>query len=234
MAARPLPEPSDHAWGELRHTVDSQDESVPSPWVLAEPFTDPADDSVFGAAFAVQIVDGEPWYVRGVLREVPAKAPVMSRIAVEHFDEPAREPSGNVLRRITFGAIRDEALAELVRRGRSFTAMTRLTTPSEAAGAREVAAIAGRARPRGPHGGYSPEHYRGIAQRYLELVSGGRRDPVKALCEESDTERETMRDWIRKATRMGYLAAGQPGVAGRAPGPKLSLKSNTKKGDGNG
>src|SRR5262249_8856526 len=154
-------------WSDLWHSVDDPRGLVPPPWVLAEPFTDPGDDAVFAAVFAVQFVDGEPWYVRGVLRAAPSKPPAMRRVAVEHFSEPAREPTGNVLRRITFGSIRDEALAELVRRGQSLAAMRIFATPSEKVEASAVAAIASRRRSRGPHGGYTHEHYREIAVRYL-------------------------------------------------------------------
>jgi hypothetical protein len=216
----------------LWSAVDDPRGLTPSPWVLAESFEDPGDDAVFGAAFAVQLLDGEPWYVRGVLRQVSSRPPAMSRIAVEHFTDPARQPSGSVLRRLTLGAIRDEALAELVRRGHAIGAMKRLTSASERADARRVGEIAAEARPRGPHGGYSRELYRRIAERYLELVAANRRDPINALCEEEGTKRETMRDWIRKATRMGYLAPGQPGVAGRSPGPKLNPKSKEGNDDG--
>jgi hypothetical protein len=34
--------------------------------------------------------------------------------------------------------------------------------------------------------------------------------------------RETIRDWVRKATRLEYLAPGSPGRAEARPGPRLS------------
>jgi hypothetical protein len=79
------------------------------------------------------------------------------------------------------------------------------------------------------------EHYRRIALRYLELLKQGQRHVLKALAaEESEREgravpRETVRDWVRKATKLGYLTPGIQGRASARPGPELYRK---EKGDG--
>jgi hypothetical protein len=235
---RPVPELSRQVYEEfdaLWCSVKKATAVMPAPWVLAEAFDDPDDDAVFGAAFAVQLVDKEPWLVRGVLRSVPPGPPVMSRITVDHLTDRAREATGKVVRDINFGTIRDAALMRLRQRGHNRTLLHAsdpdLFTKKQVAEAEATAIRAARGA-RGPRGAYTAEHYRRIALRYLELVADGRRDVVNALCEEEaerlgePVARERMRDWIRKTVRMGFLAPGKSGVVGREPGPNLNTKED--------
>jgi acyl-CoA reductase-like NAD-dependent aldehyde dehydrogenase len=67
------------------------------------------------------------------------------------------------------------------------------------------------------------EHYQRIALRYLDLASR-RRDVLVALADEEGVPRETVRDWVRKATKLGFLAPGRPGRAETRRGPMLNPK----------
>jgi hypothetical protein len=69
------------------------------------------------------------------------------------------------------------------------------------------------------------DHYRRIALRYLEILEE-RRDVLVALAQEESVPRETIRDWVRKATELGFLGPGTPGRAEQRPGPNLYPKGN--------
>jgi hypothetical protein len=74
--------------------------------------------------------------------------------------------------------------------------------------------------------GYPEDHYRRIALAYLALQQQGvRGSPVRLAQDESTPARpvawQTMRDWIHRATELGFLSPGSPGRAGRSPGPNL-------------
>jgi hypothetical protein len=204
-------------------------------WVDAEPFHDDTDARVFGAAFARQEIDGEPWLVRGVLRSVESGRPVMCRVVIEHFSDQAREVTGTVARDINLGTIRSEALIRLREKAGSRVLLAQSGhLPQETAEMARAAAVeaARGALARGPHGGYRPEHYRSIALRRLELDAEGQTGVVGKLCAEwsallsERVDRERMRDWLRKATQMGFLSPGRPGVTTRKPGPNLYPKEN--------
>jgi hypothetical protein len=93
-----------------------------------------------------------------------------------------------------------------------------------------AAAAAQRPLNRGRHG-YPDDHYRRIALRYLKLVEE-RRDVLVALAQEEseglgrDVPRETVRDWVRRATELGFLLPGTPGRASKRPGPNLYRKDD--------
>jgi hypothetical protein len=196
--------------------------------VVAHDWRDPdGDERVFAAVFAVQHIDRQPWLVRGVLRTGASGPPVLSRVAIEHFHDPGREVTGTVLRDLRFGEIRDRALTRLRDRADNLGAMS-FVPEARAAPAAEAAKKAGRGRISiDSRGAYPLEHYRHIAERYLALVASGRRDVLKALSEEEGKRlgepigHERMRDWVRKATRLGYLGSGTPGSVSRQPGPEL-------------
>src|SRR4051794_16755005 len=186
---------------------------------------DPEDALVFGAVFAVQHISGEPWLVCAVIRQSDGGPPVLSRVKIEHCNDPGHEVTGAIVREIRFGTIRDKALVRLRERGANLAAMTAILPKPWVVAAQDAAEKAGRGKiAAGAHGAYPPDHYRHIAERHLALVADGRRDVLKALCEEESVRldeligRERMRDWVKKATRLGYLEPGQPGRVGRRPG----------------
>ena len=150
----------------------------------------------------------------------------MSRVAVEHLpplreandDEHAdlmREVTGLVVRAIPFARIRDRALSQLPARASALELLAEVGVPvpaSERQAARAVADAAA-SLPGGPdHLGY-------LAERYRALVAAGRYDVLKALVEEesrrlgSEVPRDRVRGWLRRATAVGLLPPGRPGVA---------------------
>jgi hypothetical protein len=225
---RGFPEPEGPDLDQLARAARSP-KRMPFDGVVAIDWHDPAGDAlVFGAVFAVQHIDGEPWIVRAVLRQSDAGPPVLSRVTLAHFNDPGREVTGAIVREIRLGTIRDRALVRLRERGANFAAMSAMLPEPWVMAAREAAEKAGRGQiASGAHGAYPRDHYRHIAERHLALTAMGRRDVLKALCEEEskrlDEEigRERMRDWVKKATRFGYLEPGAPGKVGRRPGPSL-------------
>lgn len=194
--------------------------------IVAVDYTQSGDTRVFGAVFAIQHLEGEPWLVRGVLREGDEGPPILTRIAVEHFSDPNREVGGAIMRDIRFAEIRDRALVRLRERAWSL-AHIKAAPPATVDAAHAAAKKAARKIAVGPHGAYPTDHYRYIAERYLALVASGRRDIHRALCEEESERlrepigRERMRDWVRKATELGFLESGRRGFVGRLPGPNL-------------
>jgi hypothetical protein len=219
--------------GYLNHAADMP----PPPWVLAdEPEADEegslASFVALAPARASRTGDVEWWLVRGVLRRSDEGPPGLARVAVEHFDDPNAEVTPTTMRDLNFGTIREQAchalaFAEVIHdvhlKGRGGW------TRHDDAWVRKVAEEAKRPLRRGRKG-YPNEHYRWIAVRYLEIVGTGRRDVLKALATEEEARlgrpvpRETVRDWVRKATELGYLAPGKRGRASARPGPNLNLR----------
>jgi hypothetical protein len=70
--------------------------------------------------------------------------------------------------------------------------------------------------------GYPADHYRKIALRALQLqAEHGARGVRQRLAEAEGRPPETVRDWIKRARQLGYLAPATPGRAGYVPGPNL-------------
>ena len=83
--------------------------------------------------------------------------------------------------------------------------------------------------------GVGEDHYRWVALTYLRLQAEGVGYGIKArIGAEFEQEAgwqpasETVRDWIAKARRKGYLTKGVPGRAGAAPGPRLLEDTHAK------
>jgi hypothetical protein len=206
------------------------------PVVQTTPRVDDKHESFADAYFAAGVIVAEdPWLVMGILRVTSDGPPYISELSVEHFPDPDVEVTGAVLR-FPLAEIRDKAVAEI--RGPLlvvYEAMAEIgdVTPETLERVESMAKKAENTRP--GRRAKPPEHYRRIALRYLELLKQGQRHVLKALAaEESEREgrtvpRETVRDWVRKATKLGYLMPGTQGRASARPGPKLYRK---EKGDG--
>ena len=66
------------------------------------------------------------------------------------------------------------------------------------------------------------QHYARIAHAYLDLQAQGYgRGIIRALAEQEQRPWQTIRDWVAKARKRGFLSAGQQGRAGALPGPQL-------------
>ena len=207
-------------------------------WLVTRVLSEATDPSVFSAVFAVQLVAGEPWFVRGVLQQSQTGPPVLSRVAVQHLNDPQREVTGPILRGLRLAAIRDEALRVLPRSAvvqtwlskvpdalpthasRRRTPAAPLISKQKAAATREAAAMAAGQ----PRRLLDDAHYRRIATRFLEIPGRG---VLRTLCAEEserwgeDIPIERMKQWLREATDREYLVGVKKG-ARRLPGQRLT------------
>ena len=62
--------------------------------------------------------------------------------------------------------------------------------------------------------GHPDEHYRMIAERYLELRKGGVRNPTATIAAEQTVNRNTVAGWLRVARERKYLPPARPGKPG--------------------
>lgn len=171
----------------------------------------------------------KPWLISGVLRRSKQRSWIVSELSIEPGKDNGGEVTGTLLRGINVANIREQVLGKL-----PAIALAREVMPefSEEAAARVRSAAdeAGRQSLNRGRGGYPLDHYRRIAFRYLELLGAGHRKVlVELAAEESErlgrqVPRETIRDWVRKATRLGFLAPGKPGRAEPRPGRNLYRK----------
>jgi hypothetical protein len=210
------------------------------PFVRGRPLDDVVSDEFaeFAAGFLARPTPRsapEPWFVQGVLRRGPSGPAIVSKLTIEHFPVRARavpaEITGGVLRDLQLGTIRDQALRDLEPTATGRAAMAQVggwhVSGKDVEVARRAADEASKSRRGRP--GYPSEHYRRIALRYLELIERHRNVLVVLAAEESERAgrtipRETVRDWVRKATERGYLAPGKPGRAEARPGSNLYRK----------
>jgi hypothetical protein len=243
---RPLPGLLDHERKALerwrRGYERGAKDAPPPPWV----HTDEADEADALASFVAlaparrsRSGEAEWWLVRGVLRRSAEGPPLLTRVSVEHWKDPEAEVTGIAMRDLNFGAIRESACASLAFQPVIFKIGEKVAQQGgynvfRLAGwneqwAQAAAAEAERPLRRGRKG-YPKEHYHRIALRYLDLIGSGRRDVLKALAAEEEKRlgravpRETVRDWVRKATELGFLAPGKQGRASARPGPNLKPK----------
>jgi hypothetical protein len=210
---------------ELRKALKTPAE-VDWPVVRARPLAQSDDVAVIAELVAGTLIEGESWLIRGVLRNDPKGPPIVARLTVEHFPQGDLEVTGTVLRALPLARIRDQALASLIAIAVGREAMAEVggwgETPESVARARYAAEHA--AKPKRGRRALPREHYATIAARYLTLVEQGRRNVLVVLADEEDVPRETVRDWVRKATKLGFLAPGTHGRAEKRPGPNLYRK----------
>ncbi len=62
--------------------------------------------------------------------------------------------------------------------------------------------------------GHPDEHYRRVAQRYLELRLAGASNPTTTIAKEHFVSRDTAAGWVRGARERGFLSAARRGRAG--------------------
>jgi hypothetical protein len=225
---------------EFRSLALASDAEELLPFVMARPVDDPHGDELaeFRAGALVAPARGaEPlaWRIDGLLHRASVTGPIVGSVTVRHFpldDQTARaEVTGTVLRGLPLATIRERALRGLegIRQARDAMAETGWSiNPASVERARDAADEARKPRPGRP--GLPDEHFARIAGRYIDLVESGLSNVLVALAEEESQRagrtipRETIRDWVRKATERGYLAPGKPGKAEARPGPKLKRK----------
>jgi hypothetical protein len=216
-----------HFGGELRKALKTPAE-VDWPVVVAQPLTDSHDEAVIAELAAGTLVEGELWLIHALLRRDPKGPPIVAHLSVQHYPVDDVEVTGTVLRALPLARIRDQALARLIpiALGREVLAEAGGwgETPESVERARHAAEEA--AKPKRGRRALPPEHYATIAARYLTLLGDGRRNVLVVLADEEGVPRETVRDWVRKATKLGFLAPGKPGRAEMRPGPNLYRKDD--------
>jgi hypothetical protein len=200
------------------------------PVVFANPIGDATGD-VFGSFAALDLIDGEPWLVKGDLASVDGVALTQALTIWRWRGGSGSEVTGTVLRSVRVALIRDRALQGLRRADvavDSYRTLLGLSALDEREREliRRAAASARREGLKRGRTGYPDDHYRGVALRYLELVDEGYgRQPGKGirsrLARDYDRPPETVRDWIRRARELGFLEGGGPGRLDVRPGPNL-------------
>jgi hypothetical protein len=206
-------------------------------WPIVRVWLLPNEDVEFLAGDWIKPTDRaprkKPWLISGVLRRTEEGPPILSELSVEPGSEDVVEVTGTVLRGIPVAIIRERVLGwpGPIAKTREIMAATGgwNVTAEDVKRAKRVAAAAARQPLNRGRRGYPHDHYRRIALRYLALLEE-RRDVLVGLAqEESDllgkaVPRETVRDWVRRATELGFLVPGTPGRASNRPGPNLYKK----------
>jgi hypothetical protein len=81
------------------------------------------------------------------------------------------------------------------------------------------------AQPRRHHGGREPltdDHLRDVAVTYLEETGPGKpKKPLERMAAKYDKPEETVRTWVARARKAGWLGPAMKGRAGSEPGPRL-------------
>ncbi len=195
-----------------------------TPYVRAEAFSDRQDPAVFARFAALYLLDDTPWLVHGVLAADESGAPVVRRFAIEAERPGGPEVTSTVLHRIRVALVRDRAL-ELIRdQPRMLGIASRAGFPVQPEDETHAAAIAERAGApkRGRPPLHPPSHYARIAQAAIALYLTRRRGIRAELAKQEGVDEATIRDWLRRARELGYLAKAQPGSADFRPGPNLT------------
>jgi hypothetical protein len=177
---------------------------------------------------AVQVIQEEPWLIRGTLaRDAVTGLVNVGQLTVEPLGHGS-EVTGTVLRKVKVAKIRDSALRHLRFIGFDpvvhFSADSRpLRVYPDVDKPRYAALIAEPSRKRRGRPGLPESRYREVALAYLELYNSGLRRGIHGeLMRRYSAPYQTVRDWVARARKLGYLTPGQPGRAGAEPGPRLS------------
>src|SRR5262249_27537687 len=77
---------------------------------------------------------------------------------------------------------------------------------------------------------YGDQHYRQVAEVALGHQQRGHAPLRDTLAKEFNCKPETVRDWLRRARELGWLATTGPGRRGVEPGPRLrdALREGTR------
>jgi hypothetical protein len=180
------------------------------------------------AGFAgLQFIDRAPWLVHGTIARTAGGLLDVQRLTVEAWKHEG-EVTGRVLRRVRPAHVREEALARLrfigtapdVYFGGPDERPVRVFPPDEREARTGLVAAADAPRKRG-RPGLATSHYRGIALEYLQLYESGSSAPVREIAERRGVPWQTVRDWVARARKLGYLTHGKQGRSGADPGPRL-------------
>lgn len=204
-------------------------------WLDAHPVREcPVHPKVFGGFYGwVALPDAGALIVTGRLAYNTSGEPVIRDLAVEpdYLSEPDDALGsgivGGSLRALQLASIREQALARLAVEPELIEFSEEVgwgTAASEEVAAARRAADAASKGKQGRR--YPDEHYERVARLYLRLVAAGKRKGVHAeIARRYNVKPERIRDWVHRATKLGYLEPGRQGAAGARPGPRLSNRT---------
>jgi hypothetical protein len=245
---RPLPDAND-ATDLALLVMGWREEPVPEKFALRAkmarsalgekpPWVDVDDAGPEPSFVAVDFAANEPWLIRGYLHRSTSGL-VIGRVGIEHFrferhldlfvrSDSDVEVTGLVLRKIRLGRIRDRALLRFRRREPVYASMERggWISPDDYGRARELAELSrNQPRKRG-RAGYPDDHYRRIAFAYIDDIKehGNSRGVLDRLAKAEHVQRSTIRDWVKRARELEFLAPTKQGRAAALAGPNLLPK----------
>jgi hypothetical protein len=189
---------------------------APTPWVLAR-----SPDGVWWCELHFRDEDGHlafdwmsrlvPWPVRPGERVPPLTTDVLRSL-----------PLGRWL------ALAHSRLAEM-------PDWSEAVDPEQRAWAREVVKRVRNSELRRGRRGFPADFYRGIALEYLALQKKGVSRGIQQQLAKQESKRlrrpvswQSVRDWVHRATELGFLSKGTPGRSGRLPGPNLYTDRDTE------
>lgn len=206
------------------------------PWVTVVPWQS-------GALFvAIEAVDDQPWLVRGHLDPTESGF-VLSQLCVERFvftdtgygarlESGEEDVTGRVLRGLHPNKIRERAFLRLQQKGIAHQVMERAGwdfSPKEFDQVRRLAEAARELPLNRGRKGYPADHYRRIALAYIdEARAHGSRGVLARLASAESVSRPTIRDWVKRARELGFLAPTKQGRAEATPGPNLNRKEKER------
>ncbi len=198
------------------------------PWVFARhiPPDKASPPDAVAYVVAVDVHDDEPWLIRAYLG-VGAAGLGLTRISIEHFEDPTREVlSGTLKDGIRIGTLRTRALSKLRDAPlyvRANEILEETCRPEEEEQAASVAAAAQHSR-RGGRQAHRPEYLRWLSLEYFAVLDTPRtrweRHNLHAeLAKRSRKHRglaytprpDTIRTQLHEATLAGFLIGGTRG-----------------------
>lgn len=158
------------------------------------------------ATFECRPTSGE-WLAKGDIAR-GSQGLVISRVELQAHDPAGNGITGSLLRRIQVGDVLHVARAVTARAAQSAEAPPLEYPP-------RLPRSSGR-------GALSDELLRSVAVSYLAETAPGRpTGAVKRMAQEFDRPEETVRSWITRARKAGWLGPSVKGRAGAEPGPLL-------------
>ncbi|MET8134655.1 hypothetical protein ABZV24_22330 [Streptomyces sp. NPDC005251] len=187
-------------------TADGPDEVYISAIADRDAAADQTEGAVV-ATFEARPASGE-WLAKGDITR-GSQGLVISRVELQAVDPTGSGITGSLLRRIQVGDILHLARATTARAAQSSEPPKLIDYPPS--------------RPRsGGRGALSDELLRSVAVAYLAETAPGRPSgAVKRMALEFDRPEETVRSWISRARKAGWLGPSVKGRAGAEPGPLL-------------
>ncbi|GHF57673.1 hypothetical protein GCM10018783_28800 [Streptomyces griseosporeus] len=160
------------------------------------------------ATFEARPTSGD-WLARGDIAR-GAQGLVISRVELQAVDRTGSGITGSLLRRVQVGDILHLARAVVARAAQSSEPVQSVESPAP------------RPRRSGGRSALSEDLLRSVAVAYLAETAPGRpAGAVKRMATEFDRPEETVRSWIARARKAGWLGPSVKGRAGAEPGPLL-------------